>query len=525
MSFTNLLLSVALIWAALYALRAAYLRRTHHGSTTTNSYLPLHPLASGNRTTSSHTLPGKFSDFLSKSQLTLSGLRLVVSTHAWNEAHDRLSGYLLRRRNRRLLNALKVVYNLGVLTAACGMVLACGGVLWVLWGFVSRAVASDARTGGRLYRRFMPAEEALVEVREEAKEGFGVKLIIPGVTVPLSDLPFIIISVFASQAFHEFGHALAASLDAIPMLSCGASLTVLIPTAFVSLSTSLYRGLSALPKARIVSAGAFHNLLMWGVLVFLRTAGIASLATALFYQDVRSEGRLVVSVDQASPLAAFLRPGVTLVKQLDDTELSTKDDNVWTNYLDSRPAINPSRGWCIPKAQLKGTDCCKDDTHATNSTSSEKCFYEFAFPSILFADTRIGAGCTDPVPVLSDASARRCYVASSHCHPDEACLAPDVSGLLRLTVQTEEESKVLLWNGPRAEVKEQVRVGRWRPRLGAFPTLGMLEAHTRLWSYLEMASLSLYFLNLLPLPYLDGMELVRCLMQSRGVRDVEGQGV
>lgn len=35
---------------------------------------------------------------------------------------------------------------------------------------------------------------------------------IPGVTVPLSDLPFIVVSVFASQLFHEFGHAMAAAL-------------------------------------------------------------------------------------------------------------------------------------------------------------------------------------------------------------------------------------------------------------------------------------------------------------------------
>jgi len=32
--------------------------------------------------------------------------------------------------------------------------------------------------------------------------------------------------------------------------------------------------------------------------------------------------------------------------------------------------------------------------------------------------------------------------------------------------------------------------------------------------YLEMASLSLYLLNMLPLPYLDGMELAKCLLEA-----------
>lgn len=34
----------------------------------------------------------------------------------------------------------------------------------------------------------------------------------PGVTTPLSDLPVLLISLFVSLCFHEFGHAVAAAV-------------------------------------------------------------------------------------------------------------------------------------------------------------------------------------------------------------------------------------------------------------------------------------------------------------------------
>ena len=62
----------------------------------------------------------------------------------------------------------------------------------------------------------------------------------------------------------------------------------------------MYRQLGTLAKARVVSAGPFHNLVMWGALVFLRTVGLNRLLTSVFYEDVSKEGRIVVDVDQVS---------------------------------------------------------------------------------------------------------------------------------------------------------------------------------------------------------------------------------
>lgn len=219
-------------------------------------------------------------------------------------------------------------------------------------------------------------------------------------------------------------------------------------------------------------------------------------------------------------------PGSTLITRLDDTPLGGAED-VWGWYLGTSPR-QPTRGWCIPKASLQAPDsCCSKNNDG--DVPSPSCIFSFgSFSSVNSSSASAGPeredllGCTDPVPVLTDVHATRCsFTAGEECtNEEEVCGSPDVRGLLRITVAGESGEKVLLWNGPRAEVREQVVVDRWRARFW-IPGVYALDAATRLWRYLEMAALSLYFLNLLPLPYLDGMELLRCLVQSRGRLDVE----
>lgn len=103
--------------------------------------------------------------------------------------------------------------------------------------------------------------------------------------------------MFVSQVIHELGHALAAALDAILLLSTGASLTLILPTAHVAISTPLFSALPALPKMRIVSAGAFHNLVMWVVLLGLRKSGLGDVGWKVWWEGV-SEGPVVWGVDQ-----------------------------------------------------------------------------------------------------------------------------------------------------------------------------------------------------------------------------------
>lgn len=120
---------------------------------------------------------------------------------------------------------------------------------------------------------------------------------IPGVTVPLAHLPLIVGAVFATQAVHELGHALAGALELLPLAACGASLIACVPAAFVSFPDTAVRGLPPRARARVIAAGPFHNLVLWGALLLAVRLGLPSgVAAVTGYRSVSDVGNVVVSV-------------------------------------------------------------------------------------------------------------------------------------------------------------------------------------------------------------------------------------
>jgi hypothetical protein len=90
------------------------------------------------------------------------------------------------------------------------------------------------------------------------------------------------------------------------MLSAGISMTVIMPSAFVSFSTVVLENLKPPGKARIIAAGPWHNLVFWVTLlsaakvanVVHNMTGLDSLFSGLIWKDVRDWGRVVVDVDE-----------------------------------------------------------------------------------------------------------------------------------------------------------------------------------------------------------------------------------
>lgn len=110
----------------------------------------------------------------------------------------------------------------------------------------------------------------------------------PGVTVPLSHVPLIVVCLFCSQILHELGHAVAAALHGLAIQAAGVSLVVCFPTAFVAF---LPHTLPPLTHARVSAAGPFHNLLSWLL--------VASLFWSLdwaAYRHTNSLGRVITHV-------------------------------------------------------------------------------------------------------------------------------------------------------------------------------------------------------------------------------------
>lgn len=72
---------------------------------------------------------------------------------------------------------------------------------------------------------------------------------------------------------------------------------MILPSAFVALSSSTLQRLRPIARLRIISAGAFHNLFVWGILVLLGWTGIAPAILSIGFKSTLAHGVAVVSVD------------------------------------------------------------------------------------------------------------------------------------------------------------------------------------------------------------------------------------
>ncbi|KAF7368996.1 Histone acetyltransferase [Mycena venus] len=435
-------------------------------------------------------------------QVILNKFHLRVQTSAWNSRHDILAKSVAQRPGARLRPALINFYNAGCAVGALGTTIALGLLVWncthALLPLIHGTLAPSS--SGPLLRRGLEAVETTV-----APRGIGITPIIPGWTVPLRHLPVILLAVFLSQIVHELGHAISAALDAVPIVSAGASFTIVIPAAFVSFPSTALEALEPFARSRIIAAGPFHNLMFWFLLVLVDRAGTGGFLTHAIYRDVSDVGRVVVGIDSDSDLRWHLPLG-SLITKLDDTPLGSANDQ-WTRYLTSPHSPSSALGWCVDRAAyLAPQSCC--EPHASSPFS---CFA---------AVSSVEKGCLDAFPILTDMPEQRC-ASDTDCPDASKCVRPDESAqILRLTIHTEGHDRVILWSGPLIEIHEQVNNSRDWQIPSAFSILAAMDLRIDaaflellLHSYLKMATLSLYLFNLLPLPYLDGSQFVQALLE------------
>ncbi|KAF9473475.1 hypothetical protein BDN70DRAFT_867348 [Pholiota conissans] len=473
-------------------------------------------------------------------KVTLNGLQLQVSTTRWNTTHDKLNSLLSRRTHKTLATAVQGFYTLGTLVAGVGMLVAVFTLFFICvtngWTLARKVAIShrphaDAIPFGDVHlltkrsASFAEGEGlAPASVDAGASSFPTITPIVPGVTVPLSHLPVIIAAVFIAQVVHEVGHALAAALEFLPMTACGASFTVCIPAAFVSFPTSAMKTLPPKARSRIIAAGPYHNLVFWAFLSLAAWSGVAHLASFVSgYRDISSIGKVVVDVNPESPLSLHLQPG-SIITQLDDTSLGSTSQSidVWTTYLQG--TVKESLlGWCVAKSVLgsgdflqylaaangmlsaKSYECCNNE--ASKRPSAFSCFG---------SKDSLERGCIDPVPILTSRHGDNRCQSSDKCPPESSCVFPSKGvQLLRLTVRSSisnvQDQTTILWSGPPIEIWEEVQVSTWVPRIWVLP-LWIPPLAATFWEYLTMATLSLYFFNLLPLPHLDGTQLLHSFL-------------
>ncbi|TDL22534.1 hypothetical protein BD410DRAFT_788348 [Rickenella mellea] len=368
--------------------------------------------------------------------------------------------------------------------------------------------------------------------------GFGLNPIIPGVTVPLWHLPIVIITLFVTQIVHEAGHAISAASDALPLHSLGFSLTIILPSAFTSLSPSISL-LPVVARLRIISAGAWHNLIFWSIIYIASLAGVSHVWEFIGWIDVSDRGIVVLSVDQDSPLFYHLNAG-TVITHLDDNAMRTGNEfDTWFSYLsESSIPLASSEGWCVDATwfEEQSSSCCTEASGLSHPPATQvSCFMPFQNNDAVSLNSAQRRHCIDPIPVLTpnhpNTPVLRC-TATTDCVGVESagldrksweCVRPDdMAQLLRISVEpphwdsrrtNSSLRKTIIWSGPKWEVLAQVEVGKYQPRSPYLP-LWLPDLVSLFCQYLGTISLSLYFFNLFCLPFLDGSQLLSCLLDA-----------
>ncbi|KAI0666366.1 hypothetical protein C8Q78DRAFT_984221 [Trametes maxima] len=489
---------LSVFWSSLYAWRH-YRNRSRRTST-----LP---------TLAPATWPSSTELFRSPAtRITLSKCHLRYQSTAWNALHQSSSARLVKRDNWR--RALRFAYDVGSVLGVMGMA---GSVLLLAWTTVQLASSLYSRPGlsdslpqsGVLHKRdILDDEDSVVHPAQAAP---ALQLIIPGLTTPLHHLPLLLIALLTTQVIHECGHAVAAALDALPLTSAGLGLTILLPSAFVAFPSEDTEALPPRSRTRLVSAGAFHNLVFWLALCAAARVHTSDLVWPVFgYRDVSQYGRVVVGVDEHSPLYGHLPTGAVIYKVGDESLVSQDGaEQRWETLMSTRARGSvPSLGWCAEEAWFSAQDdACCSSRHA--GVPSLSCFATVSG----VASQR----CVDPLRFLqspTDEHLRRC-VSSTDCGHNQLCIRPrGDQELVSITVHIPpwlraaeaDMERTIVWQGDRSEVFEEVETGDWLPNYRWLPK-GLPFVWSALFSYFKMLTLSLYFFNLLPLPVLDGGQL------------------
>ncbi|CCA68088.1 hypothetical protein PIIN_01956 [Serendipita indica DSM 11827] len=453
MSLINLFLSILFPWSLLYGIR--YLR-VRYWPSTSSLPLTLNPR---------HAIKRRqvFYDHISWSSSTLDiGLLwLKYETKRWNSLFapsfvfafggetNAASSHTLRARLRKALHVFYTVgaaVSIGLLTV--GMVLLTWSAFGVIWRMLAWLGRGDTQKKG-LHKRDSPLPQT-------ESDGAGLHALIPGVTVPLSDLPIILLVLCLTGVVHEIGHGITATLESVRVTSTGFHLHIAIPTFFVSLSPSSVGTLPNAARLRIATAGAWHNIITWGVLVLFGSSTLSAILgmfpfasfstnssnspfgednckptsdctkpptipsawdqsrpsriwSLLGYRNMQLRGLVVVDVSLDSPLVDYIPVG-SVVTKIDDLRLggtglvgqsSPTGMHRWYSHLTRSveqevKGIQEDSGWCVPESwyHQQPTACCSAAT--ANSTGS--CFSTREAATVTNTTAR---RCLDPLPLFT----------------------------------------------------------------------------------------------------------------------------
>ena len=112
----------------------------------------------------------------------------------------------------------------------------------------------------------------LLKLVEPGAEGAPVLPVLPGLTIRLYWLPYLLLAVSSGVIAHEAAHGVIARIENISLKSAGLAFVLAFPAGFVEPDEGEFEDSPTLSKLRVVSVGSFVNLVMFLIVLFIMSA-------------------------------------------------------------------------------------------------------------------------------------------------------------------------------------------------------------------------------------------------------------
>jgi len=353
-------------------------------------------------------------------------------------------------------------------------------------------------------------------------------MLVPGVNVPTSDIPYMIVALFLCAVIHEFGHAIAAAVDKIRTESVGFTMFFMLPSAYVVLPTMDLNRTSFIGKLRIYCAGAWHNVILCvfavTVIVFCCSPGWS---TSLIEHNgaYSHRGVFIEKVTEESPLRQLLMEERSLPYITGVGDCPVVDHSSWTTCLTE--IMQKNYGYCVPSKTVIDSFSQYGDTCCSEMHDRQLCF-SLSNP-FLTKERTVEKVCLIARDVTNHPACPKQCTARDHI-----CLTPDQENeskdvhhtrehLLRIRLLESEESgedRDVIYYGTIPSLYQQIEVSNYRVRhpFNSTISLGSVAMLEKICRYTFALSSALALLNLAPVYMLDGAKIYETLLVHLSVR-------
>jgi len=188
----------------------------------------------------------------------------------------------------------------------------------------------------------------LLNLIRRPSEASQVSIVIPGLTIGLSDAPYLMAALFVAIVVHEFAHAIIGSSQGIPIKSVGVGIFLSLSFVFVEFDDEGYKKAERRSKIRAVAAGPAANVILAALIVFLFYIGLAGTPGG------------IIAIATSQPASSYIHPWDVIVR-INGTAITS--DQAFREYM-----VTVRPGQILEVHTLEGVVMIMAGTHPLNSS-------------------------------------------------------------------------------------------------------------------------------------------------------------